>query len=463
MTKLRTWQRQCIDAALHTYQASPHFFCQATPGAGKSRMAAELARRLISQDAIDFVLCFGPSCQIVTGLANTFSKVLGRPFDGRIGAIGTAITYQAMEYQSGSFWKLLDDFRVFAVFDEIHHCSGGEQYLGNSWGQTILQRIQDRAAYTLALSGTPWRSDEHAIALARYSSPEGRLICDYLYGIKESINDGVCRSPRIALMEVNGIRVETITERQASTSEYSSIAEILSDSPITFEDLVSHDEVVKEVLYLGCSRLHSLIPDDPHAGGLIIASSINHAYQVSAALRNMGEECRVVTNRTPDAQLVIDEFRRGAGRWIVAVGMISEGTDIPRLRVCCYLSRIRTELHYRQVLGRVLRRTGALDDNAWLYVLAEPSLLNFSYRIASDLPDDHAVIELIAPFNTNTSEPTTIDKPCMLIQGTADESIAIHASKAEPGELLNSSDFESYRSHRIELTSSLRTEVLSIY
>lgn len=454
MTKLRTWQRLCIDAALHTYQASPHFFCQATPGAGKSRMAAEIARRLISQDAIDFVLCFGPSCQIVTGLAITFSKVLGRPFDGRIGASGAAITYQAMEFQSDSFWKLLDDYRVFAVFDEIHHCSGSEQFIGNSWGQTILQRIQDRAAYTLALSGTPWRSDEHAIALARYSSPEGRLICDYRYGIKESINDGVCRSPRIALMEVNSIRVETITERQSSTSEYSSIAEILSDSPITFEDLVSHDEVVKEVLHLGCNRLHSLIPDDPHAGGLIVASSIKHAYQVAAALGKMDEEFRVVTNQTPDAQLVIDEFRRGAGRWIVAVGMISEGTDIPRLRVCCYLSRIRTELHYRQVLGRILRRTGAFDDNAWLYVLAEPSLLNFSYRIASDLPEDHAVIDLIAPLKINATNPTTIDRSYTLINHTTDESIVTNASKAEPGELSNSSDFENYRPYHIELTES---------
>ncbi|WP_157404861.1 DEAD/DEAH box helicase [Pseudomonas putida] len=243
-------------------------------------------------------------------------------------------------------------------------------------------------------------------------------------------------------MKVNGIRVETITERQSSTSEYSSIAEILSDSPITFEDLVSHDEVVKEVLHLGCSRLHSLIPDDPHAGGLIIASSINHAYQVAAVLRNMVEECRVVTNRTSDAQLVIDEFRRGTGRWIVAVGMISEGTDIPRLRVCRYLSRIRTELHYRQVLGRVLGRTGPIDDNAWLYVLAEPSLLSFSHRIASDLPDDHAVIDIITPCNTYTMDPATTDRPYSLISSEADERIAIHASKAEPSEPLSHSDFE---------------------
>lgn len=67
-------------------------------------------------------------------------------------------------------------------------------------------------------------------------------------------------------------------------------------------------------------------------------------------------------------------------------------TDIPRLQVCCYLSRIRTELHYRQVLGRVLRRTGEADEQAWLFMLAEPTLQGFAERIADDLPDDLAVL-----------------------------------------------------------------------
>ena len=75
--------------------------------------------------------------------------------------------------------------------------------------------------------------------------------------------------------------------------------------------------------------------------------------------------------------------------------MISEGTDIPRLQVCCYLSRIRTELHYRQVLGRVIRRTGETDNQAWLFMLAEPTLQSFAERIAEDLPGDLAVLSQV--------------------------------------------------------------------
>ncbi|BGE63837.1 hypothetical protein CRPA25_00940 [Pseudomonas aeruginosa] len=78
---LRDWQRRCIDTALEHFSSTPHFFCQATPGAGKTRMAAELTSRLLEQDRIDLVLCFAPSCQVVEGFRSTFAKVLGRRLD----------------------------------------------------------------------------------------------------------------------------------------------------------------------------------------------------------------------------------------------------------------------------------------------------------------------------------------------------------------------------------------------
>jgi hypothetical protein len=137
---------------------------------------------------------------------------------------------------------------------------------------------------------------------------------------------------------------------------------------------------------------------------LVVATDIEHAHQIAQVLDARGEGCRIVTNKTPDAQQVINVFRHSACRWIIAVGMISEGTDIPRLQVCCYLSRIRTELHYRQVLGRVLRRTGESDDQAWLFMLAEPTLQCLAERVADDLPDDLAVLnEVQMPASTSGS------------------------------------------------------------
>ncbi|MDI5934687.1 DEAD/DEAH box helicase [Halomonas kalidii] len=397
MPGLRTWQRRCIEAALAHFVTTPHFLCQATPGAGKTRLAAALARCLFEQNKIDLVLCFAPSCQVVDGFRTTFADVLGKRLDGLVGAVGGAYTYQAMEHRDDTFWLLLDEYRVFVVFDEIHHCAGHDPLLSNAWGQQILQRIQDRAAYTLALSGTPWRSDDLAIALARYSSPEGELICDYRYGLQEAITDEVCRSPRIVLLDNQKVQLTEALETESTVKLFPSIAALLGESPITYEDLLRHDDVMHQILGLGCERLDEIRRSKPDAAGLVVATDIEHAQQIAQVLETRGEACHVVTNRTPGAQQVINAFRLGDCRWIVAVGMISEGTDIPRLQVCCYLSRIRTELHYRQVLGRVIRRIGEADNQAWLFMLAEPTLQRFAERIAEDLPDDLAVLSQVEP------------------------------------------------------------------
>ncbi|MBB2496487.1 DEAD/DEAH box helicase [Aquipseudomonas ullengensis] len=393
---LRDWQTSCISTALEHFTLTPHFFCQATPGAGKTRMAAGLASRLLEQNRIDLVLCFAPSCQVVESVRSTFSSVLGRRLDGQIGAVGAAFTYQAMEHRDEDFWQLLNDYRVLVVFDEVHHCAGHDLLFSNVWGQQILHRIQDRAAFTLALSGTPWRSDDRAIVLARYSTPEGHLICDYRYGLGDAIADGVCRSPRIVLLDNQKVKLTEELGTDSAVRLFPSIAKLLGESPVTYEELLRHNELIDQLLDLGCSKLNELRLTKSDAAGLVVATDIEHAQQIAQALDAKGEDCCIVTNKTPDAQLVINGFRHSTCRWIVAVGMISEGTDIPRLQVCCYLSRIRTELHYRQVLGRVLRRTGEFDDQAWLFMLAEPTLHGFAERVADDLPDDLAVLREVS-------------------------------------------------------------------
>lgn len=358
-------------------------------------MAAELAKELLKQDRIDLVLCFAPSRQVVDGFRRTFGGVLGRRMDGLLGAVGAACTYQGMEYRSEAFWRLFDEHRVFAIFDEIHHCAGHDVLFSNAWGQRIIQRIQDRAKCTLALSGTPWRSDQRAIVLARYSTPEGNLICDYQYGLAEAISDQVCRSPRIVILDNQTVSLTVASARQNTVTRFPNIASLLTDSPVSYESLLLNEDVLRQLLMLGCRKLKEIRQVKADAGGLVVATNIEHAHQIAAMLTREGEACEVVTNKTPNAQQVIDDFRYSNSPWIVAVGMISEGTDIPRLQVCCHLSRIRTELYYRQVLGRILRRSVNHDTEAWLYVLAEPSLQQFSERVADDLPDENGVVSLV--------------------------------------------------------------------
>lgn len=232
------------------------------------------------------------------------------------------------------------------------------------------------------------------IALARYSDPEGKLICDYRYDLQAAVQDGVCRSPRITLVDNLLIHLTEETETTASVKAFSSFQQLLGTSPISYEDLLRHDDVLNAVLDMSIEKLSHVRQRVPNAGGLVVATDIEHAHQIAALLRDRSESFVVVTSQTPGAHQLIDQFRHSDTRWIIAVSMISEGTDIQRLCVCAYLSRIRTELHYRQVLGRILRRMGIIDDAAWLYVVAEPLLRQYSQRIADDLPDDQATLQV---------------------------------------------------------------------
>jgi superfamily II DNA or RNA helicase len=456
---LRRWQSGCINKALGHFSAEQHFFCQATPGAGKTRMAAELARRLLDQGKIDVVICFAPSCQVVEGIQRTFEGTLQRPFDGRIGAAGVALTYQSIEHKEESFWRLFKTLRVFAVFDEIHHCSGGDGVQGaNIWGQKIIQQLQDAAAFTLAMSGTPWRSDEQSIALARYSTPEGRLIVDYRYSLAEAVEEKVCRIPHITLLDNTEITIEQPGNAQQS---YTGFAPLLRQSETTFEHLVTHEEVNLQLLELSRQRLDIVRRTVPDAAGLVIATNIDHAHQISALLQRMNESAVVVTTHRTDASDVINEFRYGAAKWIIAVGMISEGTDIPRLQVCCYLSRVRTEMYYRQVLGRILRRRAGIDAEAWMFMLAEPGLKACAERLMDDLPEHLAVCQhlhfVTVPGDTDLNiEAAPIASPAQEAGGNSKE--------AQPRN--RSSDFHEDSGSllgKLILSGSFRERLLALF
>ncbi|MEP7706594.1 DEAD/DEAH box helicase family protein [Paraglaciecola sp. 25GB23A] len=381
---LRTWQLKSIKQALKKYfSGKSHFLCQATPGAGKTIMAAQLTKELFNNGKIDFVLCFSPSLSVAEGIKSTFSRTLECTFNGEIGSIGASSTYQSLKYIDKSFWVTMQKYRVFVVFDEIHHCSGDNFENANVWGEQILA-IQNLAKYTLALSGTPWRSDLVPIAMSEYTDPEGQLICDYQYGLKQAIDDGVCRRPRIVLVDNEHLSISSGFETQS----FSSILELLEESDTSYVNVIQNREAMTYLLSLACRQLDELRMQDPFAGGLVVASSVNHAKIIQGILTNEFNQTSVLVTHYQESALAdIDEFRNSAIRWIISVGMISEGTDIPRLQVCCHLSAIKTELHFRQVLGRILRVTPANNQKAWLFTFAERNLIGFAERVEQNIPD----------------------------------------------------------------------------
>ncbi|UQN43517.1 DEAD/DEAH box helicase [Agarivorans sp. B2Z047] len=384
MSKLRVWQKECVEKALTLYQQGQRdFFCLACPGAGKTRMAAELAAILLEQGKIDIVLCISPSVAVSQGIQQTFESRIAKPLNGSLGAIGASLTYQAMTSKDESFWTLLKKMRALVIFDEVHHCAGLAPEHANTWGETILLNIQSQAKYTLALSGTPWRSDKLPVTLARYSDESNQVAYDYSYNLAQAVDDKVCRSPSMVLIDNKAITFEQDGEK----SLHNSLEDLFKERHVRYDTVLTHPTFLRHVLGLANTKLLELRKTDLKAAGLVVASSINHAYAIARLLEDkFGQPVTVVHHGAFEAQQIISRFKNGTAPWIVSVGMISEGTDIPRLQVCCHLSRVKTELYFRQVLGRVLRRTQSKNQQAWLYAAATPSIKSFCLGLLEDIP-----------------------------------------------------------------------------
>ncbi|WP_318408700.1 DEAD/DEAH box helicase [Photobacterium leiognathi] len=389
---LRLWQKECISSAISHYRNGQcHFLAQATPGAGKTRMAAYLARELIDSDMIDLVICFSPSKAVALDIQRTFSDVLDCTYDGSVATLGCSMTYQSMQYLHQDFWKMIARRRVLCVFDEIHHCGGSMDTETNRWGQSLVHDVQHAALYTLALTGMPWRSDNLPISLLSYSDPEGRVICNYQYSLKQAVNDGVCRRPNIVLLENDKISLFIDDE----TEHFCSINALLENSDAHYSCVLNNDDALNTIIKLAVNKLEVIRQTSVKAGGLIVASSILHAQKIIRILEHkFNQSCVLVSYKDKDSNKLIEEFKQSSKEWIVSIGMISEGTDIPRLQVCCHLSNIRTELYFRQVLGRILRTTKDVNQDAWLFTFAEANLVRFAEQIEIDIPESCSTIKV---------------------------------------------------------------------
>jgi superfamily II DNA or RNA helicase len=448
--KLRRWQHECVELALKKYKSGQeHFLVQATPAAGKTFMTASLANRLLKNNDIDLVLCFSPS----TIVANEFSVVLNDitqySFDGKIGAKGQSITYQKIAYLDENFWSLFDKFRVLAVFDEIHHCSDN-----NEWGKQIITKIQGKAKFTLALSGTPWRSDTAPISLSKYCTVQGKIKCDYVYGLGDAINDNVCRIPRIIALDNDEI---TLTNSNF-TKYYSSYKELLSGSSFPYRELIDNESVINSLIKRADKQLSLIRQTNQNAGGLIVASSVEHAINiVSFIQRELNEEADLVSYKESNPAEIIQKYKHGTKKWIVSIGMISEGTNIPRLQVCCHLTHFKTELHYRQILGRILRVTDAENQEATLYMPAEPKLVEYAYRISEDIPNQANIVSF-ENINDSTFEPDDKTQVNSLLDA-ADEDNIDDLILSINGNFTNSILTESYES-KTDLFGRFHQEII---
>ena len=242
--------------------------------------------------------------------------------------------------------------------------------------------------------------------LSNYANIDNKITCDYAYGLKDAVNDGVCRNPKIVLIDNEKI---SFTEEEKESEIFASLKDLLKESKVSYSSIISNYDAVLHILTRGAKKLSGIRDVTPNAGGLVVASSIKHAKFIFDILRkDLNQSAVLVTYKQVKPSDIIENFRYSNIQWIVSVGMVSEGTDIPRLQVCCHLSHVKTELYFRQVLGRILRVNHQLNQDAWLYTFAEPKLSDFANRIDIELPNAEVCFKEYFPDNM-TSEKNHVE------------------------------------------------------
>ncbi len=388
--RLRAWQAEAL-AAYHNANARD-FLAVATPGAGKTTFALRVATELLDRRLVRRVTVVAPTEHLKTQWADAAARVgirLDPGFSNSVGGVsadfhGVAVTYAGVASKPLLHRARTEQVPSLVILDEIHH--GGDNL---AWGDAIREAF-DPAVRRLALTGTPFRSDTSPIPFVRYEADhEGirRSASDYSYGYARALADGVVR-PVLFLAYGGRMRWRT----SAGDEVAARLGEPMTKDATAQAWRTALDpkgEWIPAVLSAADRRLSEVRRHVPDAGGLVIATNRTQARAYAGTLRRVsGEKPTVVLSDDPGASAAIEEFASGESRWMVAVRMVSEGVDVPRLAVGVYATSAATPLYFAQAVGRFVRvrRRG---ETASIFLPSVPAVL--AHAAALELERDHAL------------------------------------------------------------------------
>ncbi|WP_160050928.1 DEAD/DEAH box helicase family protein [Nocardiopsis sp. FR4] len=414
---LRDWQQEARER-YHSRNGGTeqNFLVVATPGAGKTTFALTIAEDLISQGTIEQIVVVAPTAHLRIQWSQASSKrgiqldhrfvnangVIGKDFDG------VAVTYQAVASEPMLWRKLCSMKRTLVVFDEIHHAGEGD---GQKWGPALKQAFEV-ARRRLLLSGTPFRTDGSAIPFVEYE--EGRAVPGYNYDYGMALTDGGVVRPAV-FPAMDGESQWRRSGEIAVTSLALADTDEKTVPPALKAALDPNGQWIPSVLREADAALTQARIDTPDAGGLIVAFDQSAARSYAQILQNItGEEPAVAVSDEPEASRIIKGFADSERRWIVAVQMVAEGVDIPRLAVGVYASRIRTQMFFIQVAGRFVRLRGEDDETtARLFIPSIQPLLSYAQDIEKTVDavlasEEKRVREIQENGDGETEEPLSL-------------------------------------------------------
>lgn len=391
---LRLWQREALQKFMADQPAT--FMTVACPGAGKTTFALTAARQWLGGQRRPVVVVV-PTAHLKRQWADAalrFGLHLdpawvaadGQPAPDMHGVVVTyaqvSSSRQDLARYVGSTFGATEDEDIIGglvILDEIHHAASER-----SWGDGVEDAF-GLAGCRLLLSGTPFRTDDSPIPFVRYSWGDyGEAEADYEYGYGEALRDGGVVRPvyfprfdgHMEWLNADGEHVEATFEDDLVSSEWSARLRTA---------LAADGEWIKTVLGQAEQQLRKIREDHPDAGGLVIAADQEHARAIARLLRlRHGIDAALALSDDPNASDVIEKFAHGTEPWVVAVRMISEGVDIPRLRVAVYATTTTTAMFFRQAVGRIARWTpGLRTQKAYMYLPADLRLRGHAALLAT--------------------------------------------------------------------------------
>ena len=376
---LRPWQK----AALERLAAgtAPDFLAVATPGAGKTTFALTAARQAMGADPRLRLLVVVPTAHLKrqwAQAASAFDLHLDWQWSPAEGALprdmhGVVTTYQQVATCGPVLRGLAHTALV--IFDELHHAAEDR-----AWGDSLREAFEV-APRRLALSGTPFRSDTHAIPFVRYALDEA--VPDYEYNYGDALSDGGVVRP-VYFPRVDGMMEWSAPDGSLHAHRFDDPLAAARAGQRLRTAYSLEGEWLPHVLRLAHDRLSDIRRRHPEAGGLVIATDQDHAKGIARLLQDrLKVRAVVATSDDPAASSRIATFATSTDPWIVAVRMVAEGVDIPRLRVGVFATTTTTELFFRQAVGRLVRWTrGAKGQHSFLYIPDEPRLRARAFAIA---------------------------------------------------------------------------------
>jgi len=387
---LRPWQKACKEKALQWLletKTDRHFLVNAAPGAGKTLAACSIAADLFSLGEIDRVIVIAPRSAVVGKWADDFRMVTGRYMqkvtesDGDISALNLDVcaTWTAIQGLQDALYEVCRQSRTLVICDEHHHAA-----VAAAWGDGANSAFS-LARYVIVLTGTPIRSDGEASIWLAYDD-RGQITQPvegtYTLSYGEAVDLGYCRPitfhrhyGQFSVSLDPSTTVDVTPDSQPFIDpkfrHIPALQRALDFYKLACTPQYEHDGVTPLVTgYQGsmvtwaAAKLDEVRHQIPNAGGLVIAQSIELAeYFVKLIEKIEGERPVLVHSGMQNPDRFINSFRNTDKRWLVSVAMVSEGVDIPRLRVMVYLPYALTELAFRQAMGRIVRTTGHEDDS----------------------------------------------------------------------------------------------------